>query len=134
MNNNKIVMGFLILAGLTGLFVGGGLLFFPAQLQADNGIILPSASHFSEARAPGAAIFSAAVLAFISLFWAHWRYPVLILMALLFLAYGSGRLLSLVLDGMPAPGLFYAMIGELIMGVVAIILLIKMKATPQEGR
>ena len=48
-------------------------------------------------------------------------------MALFFLAYGFGRLLSLVLDGMPAPGLFYAMIGELVMGFLAVIVLAKMK-------
>ena len=124
---NKIVTGFLILAGLIGLFVGGGLLFFPAQLQADNGIILSSASHFSEARAPGAAIFSAAIFAFISVFRTNWRHTALIIMALFFLAYGFGRLFSLILDGMPASGLFYAMIGELVMGVLALIVLNKVK-------
>ena len=132
MNNNKIVTGFLILACLIGFFVGGGLLFFPAQLQADNGIILSSASHFSEARAPGAAIFSAAIFAFISIFRADWRRTALTIMALFFLAYGFGRLVSLVLDGMPAPGLFYAMIGELVMGVLAVIVLAKMKVTTEK--
>ena len=127
MNNNKMVTGFLISAGLIGLYVGGSLLFFPAQLQADNGIILSNASYFSEARAPGAAIFSATILSLISLFRVHWRRTALIIMALFFLSYGLGRLLSLALDGMPSQGLFYAMIGELIMGVFAIIMLVKMK-------
>lgn len=126
MSNLKIEASFLTIAGLIGLFVGGSLLFFPAQLQADNGIILSSASHFSEARAPGAAIFCTAILAFISVFRISWRQTALILMALFFLAYGFGRLLSLFLDGMPTQGLFYAMIGELIMGVFALIILSKM--------
>ncbi|MEL7121306.1 MAG: DUF4345 domain-containing protein [Bacteroidota bacterium] len=127
--NNKIESAFLILAGIIGLFVGGGLLFFPAQLQGDNGIILTSASHFSEARAPGAAMFSAAIFAFISVFRTNWRRTALIIMSLFFLSYGLGRLLSLILDGMPAQGLFYAIIVELIMGMLAIIVLVRMKVT-----
>ncbi|WP_299557157.1 DUF4345 domain-containing protein [Seonamhaeicola sp.] len=127
MNNNKIVTAFLILAGLTGLFVGGGLLFFPAQLQADNGIILSCASHFSEARAPGAAILSASVFIFFSVFRTNWRKSAIGLAALFFLSYGTGRLLSLILDGKPADGLFYAMIGELIIGIIALIFLKKVK-------
>ena len=132
MNNDKIVKGFLILAGLIGLFVGGGLLFFPDQLQADNGIMLSSASHFSETRAPGSAIFSAAIFALISIFRVHWRRTALIIMALFFLAYGFGRLLSLALDGMPASGLFYAMIGELVMGILAVIILAKKKVATEK--
>ena len=129
MGNNRTETGFLILAGLVGLFVGGGLLFFPAIIQADNGIILTSASHFSETRAPGAAIFSAAIFTFISIFRKQWRSTALIILALFFLAYGFGRLLSLILDGFPATGLFYAMIGELIMGILAVAILIKMNVT-----
>ena len=127
--NTNIVTTFLIITGLIGLFVGGGLLLFPSQLQADNGIILSGASHFSETRAPGAAIFSAAILAFMSLYFVHWRRTALIIMTLFFLSYGLGRVLSLALDGMPSEGLFYAMIGELIMGVLALVILFKMEHT-----
>ena len=130
---NKIVSVFLILAGIIGLYVGIGLVFYPAQLQADNGIILSSASHFSEARAPGASIFLAAIFALISVFRANWRRTALIIMAIFFLSYGFGRLLSLVLDGMPSSGLFYAMIGELVMGILAIIVLTRMKVTAIKG-
>lgn len=127
--NKTFETGYLVIAGLIGISVGGGLLFFPAQLQADNGIVLSSASHFSEARAPGAAIFVAGIFPFISLFRTHWRRTALLVLSLFFLSYGLGRLLSLMIDGMPASGLFYAMIGELIMGAIAGLLLIKKDST-----
>lgn len=119
MKKNTITLVFLVLAVLTGFYVGGSLLFFPAQLQAESGISLSSASQFSEARAPGAAIFAASMIALLSLFKVSLRKSALGLMTLFFTAYGLGRLLSVVLDGVPADGLYYAMYGELIMGVLA---------------
>lgn len=127
MKNNTITLSFLIIAGLIGLYVGGSLLFFPAQLQADNGIVLSTASHFSEARAPGAAIFGASILAFISIFKTTLRKSALGLMTLFFTTYGLGRLLSVIIDGLPADGLYYAMYGELIMGILAGMLYLKAK-------
>lgn len=128
MNNSKVVSGFLVLAGLIGLYVGGGLLFFPAELQAQSAIFIgDNASHYSETRAPGAAILSASSIILIGIFRTGWRYISVLLVALFFLSYGFGRLLSLVLDGMPAQGLFYAMIGELIIGAIAFVILITYK-------
>lgn len=128
MNNSKIVTGFLVFAGLVGLYVGGSLVFFPAELQAQSDIIIGNnPSHFSETRAPGTAILSASLLIIIGIFRKSWRYISILLVALFFLSYGIGRLLSLILDGMPAQGLFHAMIGELLIGTIAFILLYKMK-------
>jgi len=122
MTNSKVVASFLILTGLIGLYVGGGLLFFPAELQAQSGIVLgDNASHFSETRAPGAAILAASSISLLGALRANWRHLALVLVALFFLSYGMGRLLSLVLDGMPATGLFWAMIGELIIGLLALV-------------
>lgn len=128
MNNSKVVTGFLILAGLIGLYVGGGLLFFPAELQAQSDIIIGSnASHFSETRAPGAAIVAASMIILLGIFRTGWRYISILLTALFFLSYGVGRLVSLFLDGMPAQGLYYAMIGELVIGTIAFFILMKME-------
>lgn len=127
MNDSKVVTIFLVLAGLIGFYVGGSLLFFPAELQAQSDIIIANASHFSETRAPGAAIVSASTIILIGIFRSSWRPLSVLLIALFFLSYGGGRLLSLVLDGMPAAGLFYAMIGELIIGMIALFMVVKMK-------
>ena len=130
MVNAKVVTVFLVFAGLVGLYVGGSLLFFPAELQAQSGIILgDNASHYSETRAPGAAIFSATIFILIGITRIEWRRFSLLLVALFFLSYGLGRLLSLVLDGMPAAGLFYAMIGELVVGAIGLMLLLKIRST-----
>ena len=128
MNYSKVVTVFLVIAGIVGLYVGGALVFFPVELQAQSDIILGNnASHFSETRAPGAAILTASVILMLGAFKATLTRLALSLAAIFFLSYGAGRLLSLVLDGMPAEGLFYAMIGELILGIIALILLPKMK-------
>ena len=125
MNNPKVVAGFLILAGFIGLYVGGGLVFFPAELQAQSNIIIgDNASHFSETRAPGTAILSTSILILTAVFRTNLRHLALVLTALFFLSYGFGRLLSLVVDGMPAQGLFYAMIGELVIGALAFMMLL----------
>ncbi len=110
MKHSKAVVVFLILAGLIGLYVGGSLVFFPAQLQAQSGIVISNASHFSETRAPGAAILSASILMVLGIFRSSWRLIAVFISALFFLSYGLGRLLSLALDGMPAEGLFYTLI------------------------
>lgn len=123
--NHKVISAYLFLAALVGIYVGGSLLFFPAELQAQSDILITSPSQYSEARAPGAAIVSASIIALLGAFKAQWRKTALIVMTLFFTSYGLGRLMSLVLDGMPAEGLFYAMIGEIIMGVVAYALLLK---------
>lgn len=126
--NNTLVVAFLVLAALIGLYVGIGLVFTPAEMQAQSQIILgDNASHFSETRAPGMAILSASLFAILAVFRLNLRKTALTIMALFFLSYGLGRLLSLALDGMPADGLFYAMIGELFMGVLAFVVLLRLK-------
>lgn len=128
MNNSRATTIFLVLSGIIGLYVGGSLTFFPAELQAQSNIILgENASHFSETRAPGAAILSASLVILIGAFKNTWKFFSLAITALFFLSYGLGRLLSLAIDGMPAEGLFYAMIGELIIGIIALIMLLKTK-------
>lgn len=127
MNQSNIITGFLVIAALIGLYVGGSLVFFPAELQAQSDIILgDNVSHYSETRAPGAAILSVSIFIIIGIFRQGWRYISVLLTTLFFLSYGLGRLLSLLLDGMPAQGLFYAMIGELVIGAIALIILLKM--------
>lgn len=128
MNSSKRIIGFLMLASIIGFYVGVNLVFFPAEFQAESNIILgTNASHFSETRAPGVVILSTSLIILIGVLRTKWQYTSLLLSAIFYLSYGVGRLLSLVLDGMPAEILFYAMIGELVIGIIALILLRKMK-------
>ena len=133
MKNPKAVTLLLVLSGIIGVYVGVGLVFFPVELQAQSNIILgDNASQLSETRAPGTAILSASIIILIGAFRASWRYMALMLAALFFLSYGFGRLLSLVLDGMPAQGLFIAMIIELLLGTLAWIALRKVKRADEQ--
>ncbi|HAA15760.1 MAG TPA: hypothetical protein DCE41_30250 [Cytophagales bacterium] len=117
---------FLLLSGLIGLYVGGGLAFFPAELQAQSNILIgDNPSHYSETRAPGVAILSASFIILFGMYRPTLRKLSLSLVTLFFLSYGGGRLLSLILDGRPADGLFYAMLGELTIGAIGAVLLVR---------
>ncbi|NME71820.1 DUF4345 domain-containing protein [Flammeovirga aprica] len=127
MKNSKIIAVFLSLSAIVGLYVGGNLLFSPAALQAEHGIIIESASQFNETRAPGAALLFSTFFIILGVFKLSWRKNALFLAALLFNAYGFGRLLSYFVDGRPADGLVDAMIGEFIFGFIALFFYIKTK-------
>ncbi len=127
MNKSIFVTSYLVIAGLIGLYVGIGLTFFPVELQEGNGILLLSASHFSETRAPGSAILIASIFMVVSIFRSNWRSNTLGLASLFFLSYGFGRLFSLMVDGKPADGLYYAMFGEILLGVIAMFIMVRMK-------
>ena len=126
MKNSILTKIILILGGLIGLYVGVGLVFFPVQLQAQSDIFINgNISHLSETRAPGTAILVASILILFGAFQAKWAQLSLFISTLFFLSYGLGRLISLALDGMPAEGLFIAMLAELFMGLLALIALIR---------
>ena len=128
MKNSKAVKTFLMLSSAIGLYVGVGLLFFPVSFQAQSQIVLgDNISLLSDTRAPGAAIFFSSTLILQGVFRERWSYISLLLSSLIFLSYGIGRMLSLLLDGFPAQGLFVAMIIELLLGVWGLILLRKQK-------
>ncbi|MDW3648268.1 MAG: DUF4345 domain-containing protein [Bacteroidia bacterium] len=126
MKNSKAVWAFLILSSIIGLYVGVGLLFFPISFQAQSEIILgDNISLLSDTRASGTVIVFASLLILLGIFRIAWTYISLLVSSLIFLSYGIGRILSLLLDGMPSQGLFVAMILELLIGFWGFILLRK---------
>ncbi len=128
MNSNRLINVFLIIAGLIGLLVGVGLAFFPTAMEAQYGIeISGNINHLSETRAPGVAILAISVIILLGAFKPSWKFLALVLSAIVFLSYGVGRLLSLMLDGVPMEGLLMAMIIELSIGIIALIALKKLK-------
>lgn len=120
MNSNKVINTFLVLASLTGTLVGFGLAFFPVEMQAGyNNMIDGNISQLSETRALGVAILTLSVVILIGAFYSGWKYISVLLAAIVFLSYGIGRVLGILVDGVPVPGLLVAMIVELVIGVVA---------------
>lgn len=108
----------LALAGITGVGIGLSALFWPRAFFASSGTILgDDISLMSEVRAPamvlvlfGGAILGAVVIPGLRKvgLWAA---------AMLYLSYGMGRVISVVLDGVPHVNILTALGIELVIGL-----------------
>ncbi|GII96962.1 DUF4345 domain-containing protein [Sinosporangium siamense] len=115
---------FLVVSGLALLAVGAALSFSPATLHALNGVELGGdASLLSEIRAPGAALLATGALTIAAVFVSRLAYPALIAGAVVYVAYGLGRILSIAVDGMPASPLVVVTFVELALGALSIFML-----------
>lgn len=121
MNSNRITrlqQALLILCGLVALAIGAALVFEPVTFHASNGIKLgDDASLMSEVRAPGGALMAFGGLMLSGAFVRALALPATALGAALYLSYGLARLVSIGLDGVPAPGLVGAIGVELALGL-----------------
>ncbi|KAA9008871.1 DUF4345 domain-containing protein [Histidinibacterium aquaticum] len=102
------------LSGLTAFTIGASILFAPHAFYASYGITLGGdANLLSELRAPGAGLAAFGVLMLLGL-WRRALLPVSIASALtVFLAFPAGRLVGLLLDGMPSGSVVAALVVEL---------------------
>jgi hypothetical protein len=117
----KSIKLLMFIAGLIGIAVGGAMLFFPVEFQASSNIHLAgNISLLSETRAPAAALFIAGILILSGAFLSRMALFSLQLIALFYLTYGAGRLLSLLIDGIPHKFLVIAMIAEFGVGILAL--------------
>ena len=127
--NRAIAMfptGLLALAGLVAMWIGATFLISPASFSANNGVpITAGASQLSELRANGAQLLSFGILIGLGIFRQRWRETSLVVASSLFGAYFFGRVVSLVVDGVPSSGLQQAAVVEGLLafacaGVVAV--------------
>jgi hypothetical protein len=128
MKDSKVLKIYLILAGLLLAFIGSATLFIPVDIKSNSGIdIAGQISVINDTRASGALYLGIALLLLSGALKKNLRYTSSILAPLLFITLGLGRLLSIVLDGMPVDGLFKATILEFVLGSIGLILFIKNK-------
>ncbi|WP_285611805.1 DUF4345 domain-containing protein [Actinokineospora globicatena] len=112
---NKVVLA---IAGLVAVVIGGALLFVPVGFHELSGLTAATdPGNVSEVRAGGAAVLIAGAVIMRGAFK-----PTLTRFAALvgtgfFLAYGVGRLIGIVADGLPPSGIVTAMVSELVLGV-----------------
>ncbi|SFB13247.1 protein of unknown function [Poseidonocella pacifica] len=107
----KIALG---VSGLTALAIGGFIVSAPHAFYASYGIALgQDASLLSELRAPGAALAGFGILMPLGI-WRRAILPASVAVALtVFLAFPIGRLVGLVLDGLPSGSVIAALVVEI---------------------
>lgn len=114
----------LILSSVLLAVVGAGILLTPVAFHASSGIVLePDASLLSEVRAPGGALLALSPLVAVGALRPRWAETSTLLGAVVFLAYGSSRLIGIALDGVPAPSLLVACAIELLLGFACLVAL-----------
>ena len=124
MNNSKILKIYLFVSGFILTAIGGLTAFNPVTIKANEGIqIAENASALSDVRSFGMLLVAMALFSFSGSIKSSLRKPATISSFLLFLSLGIGRLLSMLLDGMPSNGMVKATGLEIILGLAGLILL-----------
>ena len=128
MKNQTLLKTFLFISAIIAIAIGASLLFFPVEFEASAGITIDtSASALSEVRSSGGLLLACGVLIFIGIFKKSMLKFSLIISALLYLAYGFSRILSIVLDGVPHGSILAAAVLEIIIGLISLFALKKIE-------
>lgn len=112
----------LVVSGLILILVGTGIVFLPHGFYESNGTILGSEpSLLSEVRAGGGLLLVCGIVILLASFRPSIYKQALILSALVFLAYGNARLISMVIDGLPSSNLIVSAGIELLVGALCLV-------------
>lgn len=123
MKNSNLLKTFLVISGLLLTFIGGATLLIPATMKADAGIdISGNINMLNDTRAFSALLLFFAILIVSGAFVKKLTYTATVVSFLLFLSIGIGRLISILLDGMPSDGLTKATVLEFVLGILGLIL------------
>ncbi|WP_321448895.1 DUF4345 domain-containing protein [uncultured Cohaesibacter sp.] len=115
----KLVLG---IAGLTAFVIGATITSMPHMFYASYGIFLGSeASLLSELRAPGAGLASLGGIMLIGIVRQRFAAVAILASLMVFLSFPAGRLVSLVLDGMPSTGILMALIFECLIAALCLL-------------
>lgn len=126
MKNSKVLKVILFISGLVAISVGGGILIMPESFYAASGINLNgNVSLLNEVRASGGMIFVVGVIIMAGVYITKLTYAATIVSILLYLTYALSRLMSMVIDGIPAEALIQAVILEIIIGLLCVFAFMK---------
>jgi len=110
----------LLVSGLVGITVGGMLLFTPVMFHASAEISLgDNPSLLSEVRSPGAFLLPVSAFMLLAVFREHWQTTAVTVSAITYSSYAAGRLVSILLDGMPSSSILGAFAIEVTIGLLA---------------
>ncbi len=112
----------LIVAGIIGMAVGLGLLFFPVSFEASAGIILnKDVNLLSDIRAMGGNVLISGILIFSGVLKKSLEAYSLFLAVVIYLSYGFSRVYAICVDGLPNQSFMVVTIAEIIIGSLAAI-------------
>ena len=118
MNNSIWQKAMLLVAGLVALAISVSVLFFPQGFYGSSEITLEdNPTLLSEIRAPSMVLVVFGLVMLGATAMSQLRQSALIAASMLYLSYGGGRLVSLVLDGMPHSNIMFAMVIEVGIGL-----------------
>lgn len=122
-----------VCAALVGA-IGGAVLLSPHAFFATNNIALNNDPNLmSEIRAPGGLLIAAGLMMLAGAVFHKHLLNALRVAAITFSAYGLARCISWVADGAPSSSLMIALTLEMGLGIIAAILLAKIKADKQSS-
>lgn len=108
-------------SGAVLLTIGVSIMLSPVHFFAANGIVLThNASLLNEIRAPAGLLITSGFIILTSLIIKPLRAYGWFISSLVYLSYGSSRLLSLALDGIPHHNIIYAAVIELALGLISL--------------
>lgn len=113
----------LIIAGITGISIGAGQLFFPVAFEASAGIDLGNDNNLlSEIRAAGGTLLAAGLLILLGAFRPQLTRLSLLLTMIFFLSYDFSRVYGMFADGMPGQSFLIVTMAEMAIGLAAVTL------------
>ena len=126
MKNSKALKGILILLGLLLTVLGSWRLMDPIAFFENSGLILRNdVGLLNEARATGGVVVGFGLLILAGAFNQKLAYTSTIASVVVFLGFGTGRLIGFVLDGNPGEALAEGILFEFVLGLVAVFALWK---------
>ncbi|ANQ52355.1 DUF4345 domain-containing protein [Flammeovirga sp. MY04] len=128
MEKSNVLKSYLIISGLLLTLIGASTLIIPAEMKSTAGIFISdNINILNDVRGMSALLLVVALVALTGVFNQKITYTSSLITPLLFLSIGLGRVLSILLDGMPEASLLKATGLELVLGTIGIILFQKFK-------
>lgn len=121
----KLILG---VAGLTALGIGLAITLAPRVFYAGYGIELGAdARLLSELRAPGASLASLGVVIFAGALRPGMARVSAALGAIVFLAFSTGRIVSMAVDGWPGGSIVTALVIEVAIGLLCLLAMVQQR-------
>ena len=133
MKNSKLNKTILIISGLIAASIGAAILLIPAVFYATYGVALgDNFGLLNELKASGGALLASGILIMSGAFVDKLTFTAIVVSTLLYLSYGLSRVMSIMIDGMPAEGFVQAAVLEIAVGLVCFFALIKYRGQEQK--